>query len=123
MSRSSPPRSRWSPQRRRSKPSSKNELDYDVFVDETGDVVRDFRLGFQLDDNTQTRYKGYGIDLASFNTNGAWELPAPAVYVIDRQGTIRYASADWDYSSAPPRAGRQALAAVRDQLTAHPSPL
>ena len=92
--------------------ANNNELDYDVFVDETGDVVRAFRLGFQLDQDTQTRYKGYGIDLATHNTNGAWELPAPAVYVIDRHGIIRYASADWDYSK---RAGyADALAAVRN---------
>jgi len=75
----------------------KNELSYDVLVDETGEVIRGFRLGFQLDAVTVDRYKGFGIDLAKHNTNGAWELPAPAVFVIDTDGVVRYASADWDY--------------------------
>jgi peroxiredoxin len=74
-----------------------NDLSYDVFVDETGDLTKAFRLGFALSDNTITRYEGFGIDLASRNASGEWVLPAPAVYVIDREGVIRYAEADWDY--------------------------
>lgn len=91
--------------------ATENNLSYDVLVDETGDVVKGFRLGFQLDEGTQTRYEGYGIDLASLNSNQEWVLPAPAVYVIDTDGVIRYASADWDYRE---REGYgDALAAVR----------
>jgi len=74
-----------------------NNLDYTVLVDETGDVVKAFRLGFKLDDSTKERYKGFGIDLANINANGKWQLPAPAVYVVDTNGVIRYAAADWDY--------------------------
>ncbi len=91
---------------------TENDLSYDVFVDPTGDVVKGFRLGFQLDEGTQSRYKGFGIDLANRNANGSWELPAPAVYVVDTNGVIRYASADWDYRE---RDGYEdALAAVRE---------
>ncbi len=86
-------------------------LSYDVLVDPSGDVVRGFRLGFQLDETTKTRYKGYGIDLATHNANASWELPAPAVYVVDTTGVIRYANADWDYTE---RVGHEdALETVR----------
>jgi len=91
--------------------TTKNELSYDVLVDPTGNVVKGFRLGFQLDETTTTRYKGYGIDLAAHNANASWELPAPAVYVVDTSGVIRYANADWDYTE---RVGHEdALEAVR----------
>ena len=88
-----------------------NNLDYTVLVDETGDVVKAFRLGFELEESTKNRYKGFGIDLASHNATGEWVLPAPAVYVVDTRGVIRYASANWDYKD---RAGYQeALEAVK----------
>jgi len=91
--------------------AEKNKLSYDVFVDETGELVRAFRLGFELDQATQRRYRGFGIDLAEINATNEWSLPAPAVYVIDTDGVIRYASADWDYRE---REGwEDALAAVR----------
>lgn len=91
--------------------ASDNKLSYDVFVDETGELVRAFRLGFELDAATQSKYKGYGIDLASQNASGEWVLPAPAVYVIGTDGVIRYASAEWDYRE---RDGYEdALAVVR----------
>jgi len=32
-----------------------------------------------------------------FPKRGTWELPAPATFVIDREGIIRWAFADWDY--------------------------
>lgn len=89
----------------------KNKLGYRVLVDETGETVKAFRLGFALDEGTKKRYEGFGIDLSTWNSNGSWELPAPAVYVIDTDGVIRYASADWDYRK---RAGYEdALEVVR----------
>ena len=92
--------------------AEKNDLSMRVLVDETGEVVRGFRLGFALDEGTQSRYRGYGIDLETSNSNGAWELPAPAVFVIDRDGVVRYSHADWDYRT---RIGYEgALEAVRD---------
>jgi len=77
--------------------ASDNDLSYDVLVDETGDLTRAFRLGFALSDDTIARYEGFGINLDSRNASGQWVLPAPAVYVIDPDGVIRYAEADWDY--------------------------
>jgi len=39
-----------------------------------------------------------GIDVASFNGKGGWILPAPAVFVIDREGIVRFASVNGDYT-------------------------
>ena len=42
-------------------------------------------------------HSGAGIDLTAFNGDDSWELPAPAVFVVDADGTIRYASVAGDY--------------------------
>ncbi len=75
----------------------KHELSYSVYSDNTQDVAKAYKVHFTLDEETRKKYKGYGIDLAASNASGTWELPAPATYVIDREGTIRYVWADWDY--------------------------
>ena len=75
-----------------------NRLSYIVVSDADGSAARSFGVEFELDDSTQTRYKGYGIDLASHNASGEWSLPHPATYVIDTEGTIRFAYTDTDYS-------------------------
>ena len=41
-------------------------------------------------------YRGFGLDLEK--ANGAWTLPMPARFVIDRAGIIRAADVDPDYT-------------------------
>lgn len=86
-----------------------------VLSDTTGDVSRAFRLAFTLDEKTTKKYKGYRIDLEANNANGEWELPAPATFVIDSQGVIRYAWADWDYTKRAPIP--EVLKSVREVAT------
>ena len=53
-----------------------------------------------MDGDLRTLYRdGLGIDLARFNGDESWELPLTATFVIDRTGTIVYASADPDYTA------------------------
>lgn len=84
------------------KTSAKHAKNVRILSDTTGDVSRAFRLAFTLDPKTKSRYKGFGIDLESGNASGEWELPAPGTYVIDADGTVRYAWADWDYAKRAP---------------------
>ena len=42
-------------------------------------------------------HRGVGADLTAFNGDDSWELPAAAVFVVDTDGTIRYASVASDY--------------------------
>ena len=39
-----------------------------------------------------------GNDVAKFNGEGGWILPAPAVFVIDREGIVRFAGVNGDYT-------------------------
>lgn len=77
---------------------SEHELEYVVLSDAEGEAGRAFMVQFSLDKKTIEKYKGYGIDLTEHNAEGEWTLPAPATFVIDTDGIIRWVWADWDYS-------------------------
>ena len=65
-------------------------------------VARDYGLTFAVEAELRDLYRdGLGIDLARFNGDESWELPLSATFVIDRSGTIVYASADPDYTVRP----------------------
>lgn len=65
-------------------------------------VARDFGLTYRLPDDLRELYlDALGIDLVRYNGDESWELPIPATFVIDRSGTIVYASADPDYTKRP----------------------
>ncbi len=68
-----------------------------VLSDVDGAAGKSFRVAFEMGEDLQKTYKGYGVDLTQRNANGRWELPAPATFVIDGEGVVRWAFADWDY--------------------------
>lgn len=77
--------------------TSKHNLEFPILSDAQGQAARAFDLGFTLDPQTQNRYRGFGIDLASVNAAENWDLVIPATYIIDREGIIRYAYVNEDY--------------------------
>lgn len=78
-------------------------------------AAKAYRVHFGLDDATVSKYRGFGIDLGSTNASGTWELPAPATFVIDRRGVVRWVFADWDYRKrAEPRDVLAAVAATEN---------
>lgn len=46
-------------------------------------------------------YGTFPLDLEKFNGDASWTLPMPARFVIDRQGIIRSAESDPDYTTRP----------------------
>jgi len=77
--------------------AAKSKGDWVTLVDADGAAMRAFKLGFELDPSTKTKYQGYGIDLEKWNVNGKWELPAPATYIIDANGVVQWVFSDWNY--------------------------
>lgn len=69
-----------------------------VLSDFEGDAARKFNIAFDVPEEVKTKYKGYGIDLAARNWSKTWQLPHPAVFVIGKDKTIRYASVNEDYT-------------------------
>ena len=65
-------------------------------------VARDYGLTFRMSEELEELYAStLRIDLVRFNGDESWELPVPATFVIDPDGTIVYASADPDYTRRP----------------------
>lgn len=88
-----------------------NALSFPVLSDAGNRVSREYGLVYQVDASTQAQYEAVGIDLAEVNGVPAWELPVPATYVIARDGTVRAAFVEADYTQrADPR---DVIAALR----------
>ncbi len=94
--------------------ASSNALSFPVLSDAGNRVSRAFGLVFKVDQDTQAQYELVGIDLAAVNGSDAWELPVPATYVIDTDGTIRAAFVEADYTQ---RADPRDVIAALEQLT------
>jgi len=93
------------------KTAGKHSLGFDIYSDTTMAAARAYDVFFELDAGTQSKYMGFGLDLASSNASGTWSLPAPGTFVIDSGGVVRYAWADWDYSKRAD--ADEVIAAVR----------
>ena len=73
-----------------------------MLLDLANGVARDYGLVFRLPDDLKALYlESLNIDLARYDGDESWELAIPATFVIDRDGTIVYASADPDYTVRP----------------------
>lgn len=76
----------------------KNELAFPVLSDEENVVAKELGLVFQLPEPLQEVYDGFGLDLPKHNGNNDYELPMPATYIIDTDGSILYAFVPEDYT-------------------------
>jgi peroxiredoxin len=58
---------------------------------------------FMLPDYLRDLYKSFGSTLDRFDDEPEYRLPMPARYVIDRDGIIRAADVNADYTIRPER--------------------
>jgi peroxiredoxin len=70
-------------------------------TDKDNELATKLALSFKLDAKTIKRYKQYGIDLPKSNNANVWQLPIPATYIIDSDGTIAWSFVEEDYSKRP----------------------
>jgi len=76
---------------------NQNELDFLVLSDVGNRVARDYGVVFTLTDQVHEIYnRAFGFD--NHNGESTGELPLATTYVIDRDGVIRYAFLDPDYT-------------------------
>jgi peroxiredoxin len=77
----------------------KDELAFLVLSDVGNKVARQFGIVFELSDELVELYRKFGHALEDFNgANGSRELPVPATFLLDGEGTIRLAHVDADYT-------------------------
>ncbi|MER6141065.1 peroxiredoxin-like family protein [Streptomyces sparsogenes] len=93
--------------------TEKHELAFDVLSDIGSDAAKQYGLAFDLPDDLAAVYDSFGFDLQRVNGGHPRTLPVPATYVIDRDGVIRWAFVDTDYTArAEPADILAALAAL-----------
>jgi peroxiredoxin len=89
------------------------QLTFEILTDRGNEVAARFGLRFALPDYLRQLYGKFPLDLEKFNGDASWTLPIPARFVVDRQGIIRAAESDPDYTTRPePEATLDALRAL-----------
>jgi peroxiredoxin len=78
-----------------------HKLRFPLLSDAGNKVAREFGLTYRVPDEQRAIYQRAFVNLPFVNGNDSWELPIPATYVIDRGGTVLYASANEDYTERP----------------------
>ncbi len=74
---------------------------FPLLSDAGNQVARQFGLTYRVPAAQEAVYRRAFVNLPFTNGDESWELPIPATYVIDRDGTILYASANEDYTERP----------------------
>ncbi len=78
-----------------------HKLRFPLLSDAGNQVARQFGLVYRVPDDQQSIYRRAFVNLPFANGEQSWELPIPATFIVDRDGTILYATADEDYTQRP----------------------
>src|SRR6266850_2560401 len=78
-----------------------HKLAFPLLVDSHNELARQFGLVYRVPEEQQSIYRRTFVNLPFVNGDDSWELPIPATYVIDRDGTILFASGNEDYTARP----------------------
>jgi peroxiredoxin len=81
--------------------ADQHKLGFPLLSDRGNHVARRFGLVYRVAEYQQEVYRRAFINLPFANGDESWELPVPATFVVDRDETILYASADPDYTTRP----------------------
>ena len=76
----------------------KLNLTFDILTDLHLKTAEQFGIVFTLPDYLRDLYKSFGSTLDRFHDETEYRLPMPARYVIDKEGIIRAADENADYT-------------------------
>ena len=78
-----------------------HKLRFPLLSDAANKVARQFGLTYRVPQAQEAIYRRAFINLPFANGDESWELPIPATYIIDRDSSILFASANEDYTQRP----------------------
>lgn len=78
--------------------TEKQELAFSVLSDAEQATITAYGLRYLVPAALQDLYLQFGNDLRQQNADGSWNLPVPATFVIDREGTIRARFVSMDFT-------------------------
>jgi len=78
-----------------------HKLRFPLLSDAGNKIARQFGLTYRLPEPQEAVYRRAFVNLPFTNGDDSWELPIPATYILERDGTVLYASANEDYTERP----------------------
>ncbi|HLV89369.1 MAG TPA: peroxiredoxin-like family protein [Candidatus Sulfotelmatobacter sp.] len=78
-----------------------HKLRFPLLSDAGNQVARHFGLTYRVPALQEAVYRRAFVNLPFINGDESWELPIPATYILESDGTILSASADEDYTVRP----------------------
>lgn len=81
--------------------AEEKKLSVDILSDPGNEVAERYGIRFRLPEDLKQVYEGFGVKLDEYNGDTSWTLPMPARLIIDRDGIIRYAEINPDYTVRP----------------------
>jgi peroxiredoxin len=91
-----------------------HKLRFPLLSDGSNKVARQFGLVYRVSVEQESVFRRAFVNLPFTNGDDSWELPIPATFVLDRDGRIRFVSANEDYRERPEPA--DIVAALRSTL-------
>jgi peroxiredoxin len=81
--------------------ADQHQFCFPLLSDAGSRTAREFGLVYRVPEYQQEIYRRAFVNLPFVNGDDSWELPIPATYILARDGTVRYASANPDYTDRP----------------------
>jgi peroxiredoxin len=78
-----------------------HKLAFPLLVDARNQFARQFGLVYRVPEEQEALYRSTFVNLPFANGDSSWELPIPATFVVDHDGSILFASASEDYTDRP----------------------
>jgi peroxiredoxin len=78
-----------------------HKLQFPLLSDAHNNIGRQFGLAYRVPPAQEEVYRRAFVNLPFTNGDDSWELPIPATYILDRDATVLYASANEDYTGRP----------------------
>jgi peroxiredoxin len=78
-----------------------HKLRFPLLSDPNNLVAQQFGLAYRVPEYQQAIYQRAMVNLPFANGDDSWQLPIPATFILDRDHTVLYASANPDYTERP----------------------
>jgi peroxiredoxin len=78
-----------------------HKLRFPLLVDSGNKIAREFGLVYRVPPEQEAVYRRAFVNLPFANGDESWELPIPATYLIESDGTVLLASVNEDYTERP----------------------
>jgi len=81
--------------------ADQHKLRFPLLSDPGNQVAKKFGLAYRVPDQQKEIYQRVFVNLPLVNGDQSWELPIPATYILERDGTVLYSNANPDYTDRP----------------------